>query len=469
MTPALPLLLIEDDEDFASSLKRILEGAGYAVDIAATADRALRAVRTQRFEAALLDFSLPDGDGLRTLTELSGCAPELPILFLTGRNDAALAVRALHAGAADYLIKPIRRAEILLALDSARQRSQLRQPRPPPVASEAGAVLPMGSSSAWQQTLELIKMAARSPRTTVLLTGEPGVGKELAAALVHRLSPRREQPFVAVNAACLSPHLIESELFGHEAGSFTGAQQRRRGLFELASSGTLFLDEIGELTVELQAKLLRVLEGHPFRRVGGEREITSDVRLICATNRNLQQRVHSGHFRADLYDRLRVFVVPLPPLRERREDIPELSTYFAERIAATLGDKVPSISKEALRLLCEHPWPGNIRELRNVIERALLIAQGGEIFPRHLPSELWPAHAQSEPVPTELPAVEPTPKPLPLIDPADATIETAIRHHIIAVYESTDCNVTRAAARLGISRLALRKRLYTYGLRNAKP
>jgi DNA-binding NtrC family response regulator len=456
VTPSLPLLLIEDDQDFANALKRILEGAGYEVDIAATADRALSAVRTQRFEAALLDFSLPDGDGLRTLTALSGCAPELPILFLTGRNDATLAVRALHAGAADYLIKPVRRAEILLALDSARQRSQLRQPRPTPRASEDVEV-PLGSSSAWRHTLELIKLAARSPRTTVLLTGEPGVGKELAAALLHRLSPRREQPFVAVNAACLSPPLIESELFGHEAGSFTGAQQKRRGLFELASSGTLFLDEIGELTMELQSKLLRVLEGHSFRRVGGEREILSDVRLICATNRNLQQRAQSGHFRADLYDRLRVFVIPLPPLRERREDIPELATHFASRIAAGLGDDPPPISKEALRLLCAYPWPGNVRELRNVIERALLLAQGGDILPRHLPAELW-----SEPA-----SVEPPP-PGPPLDLEDATLETAMRRHVSAVYESTDCNVTRAAARLGISRLALRKRLYAYGLRNAK-
>ncbi|HRI52143.1 MAG TPA: sigma-54 dependent transcriptional regulator, partial [Pseudomonadota bacterium] len=288
--------------------------------------------------------------------------------------------------------------------------------------------------------------------------GEPGVGKEVAASLLHRLSPRCTQPFVAANAACLSPNLIESELFGHEAGSFTGAHSRRRGLFELASGGTLFLDEIGELPLDLQGKLLRVLEGHPFRRVGGEKELSSDARLICATNRNLAQRVQDGLFRADLYYRLRVFEIALPPLRERRADIPELVTYFVTKLGAELGYRDPQVSPAAMKILCEHPWPGNVRELRNVIERALVVSEGSVVLPRHLPLDPAVAAAPA-PVPPAAPVAEST--------ASDVSLETLIKRHVTSVYQATGQNVTRAAALLGISRLALRKRLYAYGLRTS--
>ncbi len=463
------VLLIEDDPDFACGLKAILEGADYKVHTVTTAGAAADLVRNCRFDAALLDFLLPDSDGISALATLTSGDPELPILFLTGHNDAALAVRALRAGAADFLTKPVARAELLLALDNACKRASLRQQV---LAYRAEAkstgttfphiALPIGSSPCWQRTLEMICAAARSPRTTVLLSGEPGVGKEVAAALLHRLSPRSAQPFIIANAACLSPSLIESELFGHESGSFTGAQGRRRGLFEMASGGTLFLDEIGELTLELQGKLLRVLEGHAFRRLGGEREIRSDVRLICATNRKLAERVRSGHFRADLYDRLRVFELELPPLRERQSDIPELVTYFVAKLGEELGHGTTQVSAEAMQILCSYSWPGNIRELRNIIERALVLAAGGELLPRHLP--LTAPRSTASAVPPSAPS-----SALPASGAAaeDVSMETMIKRHVISVYESCGRNVTRAAALLHISRVALRKRLYAYGLRSA--
>jgi DNA-binding NtrC family response regulator len=265
--------------------------------------------------------------------------------------------------------------------------------------------------------------------------------------------------FVAANAACLSPNLIESELFGHEAGSFTGAHNRRRGLFELASGGTLFLDEIGELPLDLQGKLLRVLEGHPFRRVGGEKELSSDARLICATNRNLAQRVQDGLFRADLYYRLRVFEIALPPLRERRADIPELVAYFVAKLGAELGYRGPQVSPAAMKILSAHSWPGNVRELRNVIERALVVSEGAEVLPRHLPLDPVVTVAPTLALPATAPAAEST--------TSDVSLETLIKRHVTSVYQTAGQNVTRAAALLGISRLALRKRLYAYGLRTS--
>ncbi len=462
MTGPAHVLLVEDDLDFARALKCILEAAAYKVVDVGTTSAASEALREQRFDVVLLDYSLPDSQGLQGLELLASSDPELPILFLTGHNDAALAVRALRAGAADYLTKPVARADLLLALDNARKRVQQRQQRV--VYRSKGSdvsgnhiELPVGSSATWQRTLELLCAAARSPRTTVLLTGEPGVGKEVAASLLHRLGPRSAQPFVAANAACLSPSLIESELFGHEAGSFTGAHNRRRGLFELANGGTLFLDEIGELPLDLQGKLLRVLEGHPFRRVGGEKELSSDARLICATNRNLAQRVKDGLFRADLYYRLRVFEVALPSLRERRPDIPELVTYFVTKLGAELGYRCPQVSADAMKVLCAHSWPGNVRELRNVIERALVVSEGAEVLPRHLPLD---------PAGVAPPAAPPAAVEAESIA-SDVSLETLIKRHVTAVYKSTGQNVTRSAALLGISRLALRKRLYAYGLRTS--
>jgi DNA-binding NtrC family response regulator len=462
------ILLVEDDPVFLWAMTTSLTQAGYQVQIAASVAEVRAALHDGRYDVMLLDMLLPDGDGFSVLPEVAARAPELPVVILSTHHDPTAVVRALRAGAVDYLAKPSTQAELLAALQSAIEQAQRRQrvgafyqqqePSPGEGKPRSGPIaLPMGSSPAWQRTLDLLCAAAQGPRTTVLLTGEPGVGKEVAATLLHQLSPRGRQAFVVVNAACLTPNLIESELFGHEAGAFTGAQKRRRGLFEMAAGGALFLDEIGELPLDLQAKLLRVLEGHPFRRVGGESDVSLDVRLICATNRDLSAQVAAGRLRADLYHRLRVFEVPIPPLRERATDIPELALYFARLIGAQLGYPAPRISTDALDVLSAHSWPGNVRELRNVIERGLLLSRGDEIQRRHLPAELALA-----PLPgLGRPAGDAAPQSVP----TDPNLETCIRRHVQLVYEKSGNNLTHAAAALGISRMALRRRLHVYGIK----
>ncbi|HEU4412443.1 MAG TPA: sigma-54 dependent transcriptional regulator [Polyangiaceae bacterium] len=449
------VLLIDDDPDVASGVALLLEqGSAYAVRHAPTAALARAALRDEPFDAVLVDLGLPDGDGLRLVEEIAAAPAAGAVLCLTARDDASAAVRALRAGACDYLTKPARRAELLGALEAATALAGAGRPAP---GGDDG--LPVGDSPAWRHALGLLRAAARSPRTTVLFTGEPGVGKEEAASLLHRLGAGPARPFVTVNAACLTPSLVESELFGHEAGAFTGALRQRRGVFERAEGGTLFLDEIGELPLDLQPKLLRVLEGHPFCRLGGERPLAPDLRVVCATNRPLAERVREGRFRADLYERLRVFEVALPPLRDRPGDVRRLATHFLAKLAPRTGRPPGGISPAALEALEAHAWPGNVRELRNAIERALVLADGQRVEPRHLPPGLRPA----PPAPPASP-VPPAPAGPPRGAPRDA-LEDVVRAHITAVYESTGGNVTRTAERLLMSRLALRKRLRAYGLR----
>ena len=468
------ILLVEDDPVFMLAMSATLTQAGYQVRQAGTVAAARLALRENDADVMLLDMMLPDGDGFSLLPEVAARAPELPVIILSSHHDPAAVVQALRAGAIDYLAKPPAQAELLAALSSAIQHARSRQrvgtlyplPGTPLEGTQRSGTLtlPIGSSPAWQRALDLLCAAAQGPRTTVLLTGEPGVGKEVAATLLHHLSARGRQPFIVINAACLTPSLIESELFGHEAGSFTGAQQRRRGLFEMAAGGALFLDEIGELPLDLQAKLLRVLEGHAFRRVGGERDLVVDVRLICATNRDLSAQVAAGRFRADLYHRLRVFEVALPPLRQRRDDIPELAMYFCRLLGVPLGYAEPRISPDAMNILASHHWPGNVRELRNVIERGLLLCRGEELQRRHLPAELAlaPLPALGRPA-AEAPA-EDAVRPQAALP---SNLEACIRRHVLAVYEQCGGNLTRAAASLGISRMALRRRLYAYGIKEA--
>jgi DNA-binding NtrC family response regulator len=440
------VLLIDDDENYTYALSHLLRAAGHVVDVSHSAQQAVSAVQGACFDVAFLDMRLPDADGLDVLDQLGAVDPLLPVICLTGREDTTTVVQAMRKGAVDYLTKPVERPTLFAAVDSAAGYSKARRAG----AENTRAVgMPIGQSAAWRRAVELVTAAAAAPKTTVLITGEPGVGKEVAAALLHRLSKRSGAPMVSANAACFSPALMESELFGHEAGSFTGAQKKRRGLFEQAEGGFLFLDEIGELPLDLQSKLLRVLEGHPFRRVGGEDEVRADARLICATNRDLKDLVKRGLFRADLFERLRVFEIPLPPLRERRDDIAHLAAFFLAKLSAEHGSPVPGLTVEAMDALQRHHWPGNVRELRNVLERALVLSGGAPIGPRHLPHELW-----GDAVPVA-----------PAASTATLSLEELTRRHIIAVFTETGGNVTHTADRLGISRLALRKRLQTYGLK----
>ena len=442
------LLLIDDDENYTFALSSLLKHGGHQVGVAHSAAAAVGEVHGSCYDVAFLDLRLPDADGLSVIGQLASVDPLLPIICLTGVEDTTSVVQAMRKGAVDYLTKPVDRQTLFQAVDTAAEFSKARRIGLEHLGSVA---VPIGEAPAWKRTMELVQAAASAPRTTVLLTGEPGAGKEVAATMLHRLSRRSTAPLVTANAACFSPSLMESELFGHEAGAFTGATKRSKGLFEQAEGGVLFLDEIGELPLDLQSKLLRVLEGHPFRRVGGNEPLTCDVRLVFATNRDLREQVKRGAFRADLYERLRVFEIPLPPLRERREDIPHLTHHFMAKRGAELGTPVAGISPEAVTALCRHAWPGNVRELRNVIERALVLSNGQPLGVQHLPHELWGAS----------PVMPQPPSP----PDADVSLEEVTRRHIISVFHSTGENVTRTAVRLGISRLALRRRLQTYGLK----
>ena len=348
------------------------------------------------------------------------------------------------------------------------------QPRSCAPEQPAGPEIPsprvIGQSAPWRAAMADLRAAAASPRTPVLLTGESGTGKELAAEQVHTWSVRSGRPFVSVNAACFSPALLESELFGHEAGAFTGAKSRKAGLFELASGGTLFLDEVGELPLDLQPKLLRVLEGHPFRRVGGERPIAADVRIVSATNCRMEEAVSTGKFRLDLYHRLRVVEVVLPPLRDRDSDAELLAIHFLSRFGAELGRPILEIAPEVLAAIRAYPWPGNVRELKNAIERAIVLNRTGHLGLDDLPPEVLAAHPRQgsdhprygsdrprnggglrllSPSPTELGGRE---------------LGDVVRQHVIEAYRASDGNLARAARSLGIGRATLRRRLRDYGV-----
>ncbi len=459
------LLLVEDDPDFRLGLTRLLAREGFDVRSVATLADARTALSRMSFDATLLDLTLPDASGVTAIRSVLDRQPECALVVLTGSNDAELAVRALQLGARDYLTKPVRAQTLLASIRPAvARRRAMGQALDELAGGSAGEVRVLGDSPAWRAALEMVAAAAAVPRTTVLLTGEPGVGKELAARLVHRGSANPAGPFVAINVACLPGSLVESELFGHEAGAFTGAQRVKRGVFEQAAGGTLFLDEIGELPLELQSKLLRVLEGQPFRRLGGEREVEPRCRVVSATNQALPKLVAEGRFRSDLYHRLRVLEIPLPPLRERGDDVARLAVHFLARLGAEMGWPQASIGAEAMACLEDYRWPGNVRELRNVIERALVLSRGSVIGPYHLPNELRQG-GLAEPLAHDLRSDAPAPGPalrpdsIAAEDTEPVLLEEVVRRHVDRVLQSCGGNVSEAARRLGISRQTLRRKL----------
>ncbi len=445
------ILLIEDEEDFAHAIGLMLRRAGYTLEWASTMTQAAKLLDDQVWDLVLLDLTLPDAQGSETITSVQKHQPECPVVVLTGHNDAEFAVQSLRLGAANYLTKPVRRRDLLSALEDSLEQRRISA-RVGQINMGNGRVRVLGESAAWRESLEMIHAAAAASRTTVLLTGEPGVGKEVGARLIHESSVERDRPFVAVNVACLPDTLVESELFGHEPGAFTGARGTKRGLFEMADGGTLFLDEIGELPMPLQAKMLRVLEGHPFRRLGGEREISPTFRLVSATNRSLSDLVAQGGFRADLYHRLRVLEIKLPPLRQRGPDKEKLALYFLARLGAEMGYERPTISPDALQAIEHYAWPGNVRELRNVMERALVLSRNGFVVLKHLPSELRePEGAGGQSSPEDW--VE-----------GEWSLDAAIARHLELVMGRCEGNISQASQVLQITRQTLRRRLRKYGI-----
>jgi DNA-binding NtrC family response regulator len=442
------LLLVDDDPAVLRAVGNYFESIGTEVYRASSAAAALEAYERARPDVVILDMGLPDANGLEVLEHLRGQGGA--VIILTGQGDIETAVRAMQLGAENFLTKPIDMPHLAAATTRVAEKVRLkRQNQMLRARDHAGeSVTGLGVSPQMADLGRQIEMLAASERTTVLLTGESGTGKGWAAHLVHNLSPRGAGPFVDVNCAGLSATFLESELFGHEKGAFTDAKERKQGLFELADGGTVFLDEIGDLALELQPKLLKVLETKTFRRLGGTREMKVDVRLVAATNRDLIKDVEGGRFREDLYYRLSVMPLHLPAVRDRsREDRHALIERILGEIRPQLPGSPPDTDGEALERLLGAPWPGNIREMRNVLERALILARGQPaIGPEHLPPDLRGRpgsgerrhHAQS------------------LADVERTYIERALRYH--------GGNRTRAAKELGISRATLINKIKVYEL-----
>ncbi len=384
------ILVVDDEKSQRDILTVILEGEGYTVETASNAPQALGLYRGHPADLVLTDLSMPERDGLSLLEDLAKLDHDAHVVVITAYGTVNSAVQAMKKGAFDYLTKPLDREELLItvarAFETIRLIKENRRLRQQLLESFKVESI-IGHHPLMQEVFRLIRKVAPS-QTTVLITGESGTGKELVARAIHAESPRRDCPFRALNCAAIPETLIESELFGFEKGAFTGAQVRQIGLFEAVNHGTLFLDEIGDLSPPLQAKLLRVLQEKEVRRIGGREDIKVDVRVVAATNRKLAAAIKQGNFREDLFYRLNVVTIPLPSLRERITDIPELVEYFLKKVAATSGKTVEGVSNKALRVLMDYHWPGNVRELESVIERAVLLCEGDRLEVEDFPPEV---------------------------------------------------------------------------------
>jgi DNA-binding NtrC family response regulator len=440
----MTLLIVDDEANIRSSLEGALTREGYQVDTAASLAEARHKLR-EAYDIVLLDVWFPNGSGLDLLEEIMAGAPDTTVIMMSGHATVDAAVKATRLGAFDFLEKPLSLDRLLILLRNATARQALRAElsrRPQP-----WAVPIVGRSPAIRKVLEEIRLAGDSA-ARVLIQGENGTGKELVARALHAASPRRDGPFVAMNCSAIPEDLIESEMFGHERGAFTGATQARKGRFEEAHGGTLFLDEVGDMSARAQTKLLRALQENEISRVGGNRPIRVDARVIAATNQDLREGIEASRFREDLYFRLAVIPITLPPLRERSEDVPLLVEQFAAQIARQAGGRPRAFTGSALALLQRYPFPGNVRELRNLVERILIMAPAGVIGPAQVQAVL-PRAGGARPNPAKL---------------SDAVREFERREIETAILASGG-SMTRAAARLGLERSHLYKKMKKLGLR----
>ena len=385
------ILVVDDERSMREFLAIMLTREGHDVVAAENGAQALAALRQKPFDLLISDIRMPDCSGIDVLREAKGLQADLPGILMTAFSSTETAIEALRSGALDYISKPFDVDEMKRVIAQALERRQLRDAAPADPLPDSGGPRAsdsmIGRGPAMQRVFAMIEAIAGTS-STVLVTGESGTGKEMAARAIHRLSPRAERPFVALNCGALTETLLESELFGHEKGAFTGALHTTRGLIEQAEKGTIFLDELGEMSPLMQVKLLRVLQERRFRRVGGHEELAADIRIIAATNRDLAKMVAEGTFREDLYYRVNVIPVALPALRERREDMPVLAQHFVQRFARDMRRPGGDLSPEALDALLRHPWPGNIRELENVLERAVALETTSAITLASLPDHL---------------------------------------------------------------------------------
>ena len=453
-------ILIVDDEAFIrENLERILAEDGYHPLSAADGEEALRQVSEAEVDLVLLDLNLGPRSGLEVLAALREIDPELLVIIITGYGTVESAVEALKMGAYDYIKKPFKadaiRLIVKLALETRSLRREVRHLRRESKGLPVDLEM-IGTSPAMMQVYHQVREVAKHETATVLITGESGTGKELVARAVHDLSRRKERPFVEINCGSLPFNLLETELFGHERGAFTDAKTRKVGLFEEASGGTIFLDEIGEMDMGLQVKLLRVLEDRRIRRLGGTRNIDIDARVVAATNRDLKRAIESREFREDLYYRLNVFPIHLPPLRERREDIPPLLDHFIRRFSREFRKNIREVSRDALDLLRRYHWPGNVRELRNLVERICIMHHDEVIRPEYLPKEIWgDAPRRAEGIPSEIPPAG--------ID-LEKLVENLERELIGKALAITGGNVAKTARLVNVARGTLRYKLEKYRL-----
>jgi two-component system, NtrC family, response regulator AtoC len=462
------VLIVDDELNIRRVLAAMLKREGYEVTTAADGEQALAVLQRIPVHVVVTDLVMPRMGGLDLLKRVGADYPDVPVIVITAHGSVDTAVAALKSGAFDYITKPFEQDELKKVIAKAARAHDLERQNVHGVAD--GEKPPfVGQSQAMRQIHEIIAKVADSP-STVLITGESGTGKELVAQALQLGSSRRDKPLIKVNCAAIPKDLVESELFGYEKGAFTGAVGSKPGRFELADGGTLFLDEIGEVPVEMQVKLLRALQESEFERVGGIKTIRVDVRLIAATNRDLKALIADGKFREDLYYRLAVVPVSLPPLRDRKEDIPLLVQHFIEKYDKRLGKKVERMEDEALHVLLGYSWPGNIRELENLMERSVLFADGGVILASSLPDSLR-ERAPGTPVP--IAALGPLGA---IAAPSGASMKEIVRQAqaelerdlIGRALEETGGNVTRAAKRLQISRKSLQIKMKELGLRGTE-
>ncbi|MEJ2185600.1 MAG: sigma-54 dependent transcriptional regulator [Gemmatimonadota bacterium] len=445
MTPRRARILVVDDEhSVRDSLENWFRKDGHDVRSAANGSEALDALEASRFDAAVVDIKMPGMDGVELQERIHRIDPQLAVIMITAFASVETAVRALKQGAFDYVTKPIDPDElshlVRRALEHRRLREENLQLRGTIDEFVAGDSI-VGNSASMQKVMELAEHVAKTD-ATVLIRGESGTGKELIARAIHANSQRRYAPIIAVNCGGLPETLLESELFGHEKGAFTGAQYRRKGRLEMVDGGTLFLDEVGSISVKTQIDLLRVLETKEFHRIGGTKPVTVDFRVICATNEDLEEAVESGRFREDFYYRINVFTIEVPPLRARRSDIPLLAEHFLARFARQMNTRVRAISPQAMAMLEAYDWPGNVRELSNAIERAMVVGKGDAIMPEDLP--LGGRVRSPGNAPDSLADVE--------------------KMHIAAILDRTGWNITRAAELLGVDRTTVYNKIKKYDL-----
>jgi DNA-binding NtrC family response regulator len=466
------ILVVEDERAIQLALSGLLGRAGYEVLLAGSGDEALARLAEQSFDLVLTDLALGHGaSGLDVLREVKRVRPETVVVMITAHGSEKIAVEAMKAGAEDYVPKPFDNEEIRLVVQRALERTRMaREHREllERVQRQYAFESLIGSGPAMQRVFETIRKVAETD-LTVLVRGESGTGKELVAQALHNRSQRRNRPFVAVNCAAISRELVESELFGHEKGAFTGADARRQGRFEVADGGTIFLDEIGDMPLETQAKVLRVLQERSFERVGGTKPLQVDVRVVAATHRNLEEEVRQGRFREDLYYRLRVVEVELPPLRDRTSDVPALALRFLEQVNERLGREKQRFSEAALAKLARQRWPGNVRELRNAIEQASVLASGTLIDEGDLRvgEPLGVATTASAPAATraDAPACA-AGDALPFAEAKRRAVEGFEREFLLRALRAHDGNISRAAESIGMVRQSLQQKIRELDLRS---